>query len=388
MSKIGLTLIAILIFAAAAPSLAQSTVPIEPLLRNHDPRLVALGAWEAGYRGNDTEISILKDKVERWDPAQRHRFQDGERFDAMTVILDTLIQRGEVVTPAGVTAIAYAFPDQALILATRLPFDDAEPILLSWYESGESVSRAHPDAEGVNRLMMARVAAMILSKRNPQAIAARLLADSVERLAVSVPNDVSNGLDRCLVGCETKAPCLTEFSDPAPVGWPHIFQYTLEENKPQADNAGPLVNGPLLIEAGGDRITYRRVEAETHLNYCYYPTPLTAETRHRLLAQMLGVDDKQMPWAVQMNLTLPWVNDEQFLLELTEQVNAEESRLRTTVKTFYAKGLITSGQVDSIRPKLSVVVFDDRAQTVPANPSLPTLPVKDSRTTYRISSWR
>jgi len=113
-------------------------VPIEPLLRHSDPRLVALGAWEAGARGSDSDIAILQQLVERWDPAQRHRFPDGDRYDAMTVILDTLVQRNETVTPAGLTAIAYAFPDQALILASRLPFDDAEPLLLSWYETARA----------------------------------------------------------------------------------------------------------------------------------------------------------------------------------------------------------------------------------------------------------
>ncbi|MGD0857758.1 MAG: hypothetical protein ABR912_00440 [Terracidiphilus sp.] len=388
--RFSLTLVSVFILASAATGLAQrgSDVPIEPLLRSHDPRLVALGAWKAGGRGNDAEIAIMQEMVERWDPAQRHRYQDGDRYDAMTAILDTLIQRNEFVSPAGVSAIAYAFPDQALILAARLPFNDAEPLLLSWYENGVGVRPAQGDREGEDRLMMARVAAMMLAKERPQDIAARILVDSLERLAVSVPNEGYAGVDRCLVDCVAKPGCQWEAGGMPRVGWPTLFLYTVEENRPDADNTGPLVAGPLLVEAGDDRITYRRVETEVSLNYCYSPLPLNAATRHRLLAEMLGVDDKQMPWSVQENITVPWVNDSQFLLDLSKQVYLEESQLRATVQRLYAKGLLTRTEAASIRPKLSIIVFDDRQPTEPANAALPQLQVQDSRTSYRISQWR
>jgi hypothetical protein len=390
MSRFSLTLVAILLFASSASSLAQdnSTVPIEPLLLSHDPRLVALGAWQAGGRQDDNAIAIMQDMVERWDPSERHRSQDGSRYDAMTVILDTLIEKQQVVSPAGVTAIAHAFPEQALILAARLPLDDKESLLLSWYEGGKGVSRAHLDQEGSDRLLMARVAAMMLAKEQPQVIAASVLADSVEWLAVSVPNEGSDGLERCVVGCVAKAPCANEVAGLPKAGWPPLYKYTLEENKPLTDDTGPLVRGPLLIEAGGDRITYRRIEGEMYLNYCYYPAPLAAETRHRLLAGMLGIEDRQLPWAIQMNLTLPWESDQQFLGALGTQVEAEETRLRATVQKLYAKGMLTRSEAESTRPKLILIVFDDREPTQPPRPALPQFAAQDSRTTYRISAWR
>jgi hypothetical protein len=385
--RFSLNLISILIFASAASGLAQSSsgVPIEPLLRSQDPRLVAFGASEAAKRGSDTEIAIMQGMVERWDPSQRHRYQDGDRYDAMTVILDTLIQRKEFVSPAGITAIAYAFPDQALILAARLPFEDAEPLLLSWYENGAGVRPAQGDREGADRLLMARVAAMMLAKQRPQDIAASILADSEERLAVSVPNEGYDGVERCLVDCVAKPPCNSEDADPPRGGWPPLFQYTLVENVWEGHHAGSLATGSLVVEAGSDFITYRRVPAEVHLNYCYSPSPLSAVTRHRLLAEMLGVDDKQMPWSVQENITIPWENDAQFLLELSKQVYLEEAKLRATVQKLYAEGLLTKSVAESTRPKLSIIVFDDRQPTQPANPALPRLAVQDSRTSYRIS---
>lgn len=392
MSRFSLTLAAVLILASSATVHAQNNiVPIEPLLRNNDQRLVALGAWEMTRRGDDTEIAILQEKVENWDPYQRHRNQNEDRYDAMTVILDTLIQQGKVVSPAGLTAIAYAFPNQALILVSRLSFEDAEPLLLSWYENGEVVSRTDLDRDSASRLMFARVSAMIIATKHPQEIAASVLADSEERLVVSVPNDGFAGMERCLVGCVTTPPwdtCVNEIAGSQQAGWPPIFQYTLSEYKPYESNPNPNLNDPLLIKAGGDIITYRRVKAGRDLHYCHSPSPLTAETRHHLLAQLLGIGDEQMPWGAQVNVTLPWVNDEQYLRDLSSQVEAEVTRLKATARALYAKGLLTKDEMKSTRPKLSVIVFDDRQPAQPANLSLPPLHAQDSRTKYRISPWR
>jgi len=388
-SRFTLTLLPMLMLTSAlSQTPARPPVPIEPLLRNSEPRLVALGAWEVLRRPDDSMIPILQDLVEHWDQTLSRRDEDSDRFDAMTVILDALIQRNAVVSPAAITAIADAFPDQALVLAARLPLNDAQPLLLSWYQDGQSVGSAHPDAEVADRLMRARVAAMMLAKQDPQAIAPSILADSVERLAVSVTDPGSAGVERCLVGCDAAPICGDEPADQPQAGWPPVLQYTLEENLPPTYNHAPLVYDPLLVEAGGDRIKIRRVRAEVHLNYCHSPAPLNAETRHHLLAEMLRVTDKQIPWAIQMNLTLPWQSDQQFLNELGNQVAAEEATLRATVQQFFAKGLLTRSQMDSTRPRLSVTVFDDRQPIQPAHVALPPLPLRDSRTTCRSSSWR
>jgi hypothetical protein len=187
-SRSGFLLILILTSGALSQSPARPPVPIEPLLRSDDPRLVALGAWEIVCREDDTFIPILQQLVEHWDPAQRHRSDDAHQFDAITLILDALIQRNAEFSVAGVTAIACAFPDQALILAARLPPDEAEPHFRSWYLDGLAVSRTRQNAESANRLMMLHVGAMMLAKKHPQLIAASLLADTVKLLGVSVPN--------------------------------------------------------------------------------------------------------------------------------------------------------------------------------------------------------
>lgn len=358
-------------------------VPIEPLLRHSEPRLVALGAWEMLDRQDDTYIPLLLKMVERWDPAQRHGVENEDAYDAMAVILDVLIQRNQAVSPAGVTAIADAFPDQALILAARLPMEDAEPILFSWYQAGERPRNTGSPQDFGIRQMKARVAAMILVANRPADIAAGLVADSEERLAVSVPNSGAQGVDRCLMQCDPKPACVAETADEPRMGWPPIHRYVIEEDAPWAEDAAPL-----LVAAGGNRITYRRVPAEVRLDACYFPDPLGPLTRHRLLAEMLQVNDESMPWSAQMNLTVPWMDDREFLNRLTDQIHLGETRLRATVSALFQKGLLTKSQMAMTRPRFTVLLFDDRQPAQPAHAALPLMPAQDPRTTCRISQWR
>jgi hypothetical protein len=103
---------------------------------------------------------------------------------------------------------------------------------------------------------------------------------------------------------------------------------------------------------------------------------------------MLHTGDKQMPWSVQESGLLSWVSDKLFLTELGAQVELEEARLRATVHTFYAKGLLSKTQAETTRPRLSIIVYDDRGPIQPPRQALPQLPISDSRTSYRINPQR
>jgi hypothetical protein len=385
-------------FVSAVLAVAQGDVNSVSarLLQDRDPRQVAWGAWYAAGAQDDSIVSMLQEKLERWDPAERHRAQAGLYFYSMSVILDTLIQRGATATPAGITNISYAFPDQALILTSRLPSDDAEPILLSWYEEGMHLDRRRPGPDTANRLMLARVAAMMLTRDHPAEISGSLLNNSVDTLVISVPDSPTTAQDRCLVDCTQKPPCAEEELNysriPSPpitsagvpeegVTWPPIYQYTIEENRDVLDSADPAADRPPLVEIGGDRITYRRARMELSLNYCYSPAPLSAVTRHHLLAAMLNTSDDQVPWQARANAAVQWQSDSQFLSDVGQLVSQEEARLAETVKKLSLKGLLTRSQTESIRPRLSVVVFDDRRVHATM---LPDLPITDPRTTWRV----
>jgi hypothetical protein len=253
---------------------------------------------------------------------------------------------------------------------------------------------------------------MMLARDHPEDIAPSLLEESIETLVVSVPNVGGASPDRCLVDCTEHQPCAPETVDktrlPQPpitsagvpeegVDWPPIYQYTIEENSPAFANAAPVANSPLLVEIGGDRITWRRAQMELTLNYCYFPAPLSAVTRHHLLAALLanlpadppsdlpGKKGGEMSWAAQMNVTVPFDDNAQFLADIGPVVSAEEDRLRRTVTAFYQRKLLTPNQRDATRPRLAVIVFDDRYSGTTA---LPAPPIADSRTTWRVIATR
>jgi hypothetical protein len=141
----------------------------------------------------------------------------------------------------------------------------------------------------------------------------------------------------------------------------------------------------LLIYAGGDTITWRRSEAAPHRDDCFTPEPLTSQTRHRLLAQMLQVREADLRWGAQMTLRLGWFSDQQYLRDLGTQIREQEDRLLATVRSFYAKGLLTKSQFDAIRPRLIVVVFDDRNGQMESKQALPLPQIRDSRTVCRLA---
>jgi hypothetical protein len=382
MCRIGCRLAATLLFASWAMAQTRPPVPIEPLLRSDQPRLIALGAWEVVKRADDSQTNLLIDLAERWDPAQRGGDKDSDWHDAMTVVLDALIQRKVTVSPAAVLAVSHAFPDQALILITRINPYDAEPILRSWYLATRERSRAGVDQNGENHRLLGRIAAMMLARDHPEEIAANILADSLEQLAVSVTARGFPGVEHCLVDCRPLPPCLQETAGEPQNGWPPVFQYTLEENDPYPDRR----TGMLIYEAG-DTITWRRIPVEVHQDSCYLPAALTATTRHRLLAEMLHLRDVDIPWGPQMNLVLPWNSDNQFLDDLAKRVSGAEDKLKSTLQALFARGLLTRSEFDTTRPRLAVFVFDDRHRQSddPPTTPLPLLQPQDSRTTVRLS---
>jgi hypothetical protein len=386
MSLLRFTWIPILACAVAGMLPAQNRpVPIEPLLRSHDPRLVALGARESAARPDDAMMALMIEMVEHWDPWQRHRMQNEQRYDAMLAILDALIQTNQVVPASGLAAISYAFPEQALILAARLPFEDSEPLLLSWYDGGNGVTRFRTDWEGEDRLLLARVAGMMLAKGRSQSLAPRVLESSEERLRVYVTDERIEPVLGCVAETALVSACGQGSNANPPTvaprpGWPDIYRYDLEENAPYG--------GPVLVEAGGDRISYRRVLTGSDLGNCYPLLLPSRATRHHLLAEMLGIDDPQMTWCTEKDVTFPWVTDDQYLRDMTELVAGEEKEFRKTSRSLFHQGLLTKSQLVALRPRLAVIVVDERTPGTPAKLELPILQVQDSRTNVLRGSWR
>ena len=142
----------------------------------------------------------------------------------------------------------------------------------------------------------------------------------------------------------------------------------------------------LVVLFGGDRITYARFSLDSGWGFsCYVPRELNLddESRHSLIAGMLGVGKKEMPWQAQKSISIQWCSDKQYLPEFRGQIAIEEAAFQSTVNRLYAKGFLTKEETHTIRPKLSITVFDDRK---PAENTLPLPKVLDPNVTITLHS--
>jgi hypothetical protein len=330
---------------------------IQTWLNSGDPRLVAWGAYFARVNADDQATPAMLNLAENWTPPESDRDEAGRaEINAMSDVLDTLIVRNKNVPPVALSAIASSFPNQSAILASRLPISEATPLLLTWYDMRNS---EHPSP-------FPRIAAMLLSKAPPPGFAASVLAESEETLHVTVVSGnygVGGGLG-------SSGGCGDGGGGAPQTGWPPLFFYGIEENAPHSHN-------PVLVRAGGDTITYVRIDQHTGWGSCFYPHPLTASTRVHLVVQMLGGDTKKIPWAVERQDSITYESDSQFLRELQDRVTQEEDQMRETARDLYVRGFLTGDEADSVRPKLVVTILDDRKA---GSPPLPQPETRDPRT--------
>jgi hypothetical protein len=318
-----------------------SATDIQAWLDSEDPRLVAWGAYFAAKAADSVATEKMLQLVARWAaPPRNDPWWARQKIRGMAAVLDCLIQGNVKVPLESVAAIAASFPLEAAFLASRYPIEEIKPLLLKWYEGRDRAEAA----------LLARLAAMMLSQSPPPGFAASVVAEARESIVLSATN-VRRGEDLGSVGHI----CPGNLKRPAWNEWPPEYWYLAEENHQREGSV-------LLVEAGGDRITYTRGPADTGWGWsqCAFPEGLSGVARHHLLAALLGVDWTAMPWRTPRRISIPWQNGEQWQSELANLIAAEETRLQATVEALHAKNLLTETEAASVRPKLSIAISDDR----------------------------
>jgi hypothetical protein len=278
-----LTLVLVVAAHAQSPrfTVSSNVSPdqVRALLESSSPNRVAWGAYFASRNNDEGAVTLMVQRVERWTPTDASSYENM----AMSEVLYSLIERDEVVPPEAISAVASTFPIQATILASRLPIEDATPLLQDWYETGKDVDVDLPRWDLPRwdpRPFLASFAAMMLVKAPPSGFVASLRVELKKRELLSETNknpwySISNQDSAKGGKCEDEtAPTLSE-------EWPPLFQYALEENSPSSQDAAVLVE-----EDDGDRITWRREPAGVRLSGCYSPHALTIENLRRLLAEI------------------------------------------------------------------------------------------------------
>jgi hypothetical protein len=208
-----LILITIAALACAGSGLAQdgeisidsrvSPEQIKQWLQGNDPARVAWGAYFATKSddgvNDDLYLEIISDRLAHWVPPPINQ-DSGESFrisrQAISVILDGLIERNKKVPAASLTPIMSDFPIQSLILAARLPVNQATPFLENWYKKRSPPQEGRPPSNSDQAVLFAGFAGMLLAKAPPPGFAASVLAESGERLSFRVADGMWQRRDR------------------------------------------------------------------------------------------------------------------------------------------------------------------------------------------------
>jgi hypothetical protein len=375
-----LILIAMVALAAVANGLAQdgeisinsnvSSDQIKVWLESSDSRLVAWGAYFASKSNNvvndDVYVTIMARTLARRVVPPDGAHVDQNSYESLQIsrraiseILYALIEKDTTVPAVSLTPIMSDFPTETLILAARLPEEDAAPFLQDWHDARIPLQISIQSGTRIKATPFAYVAAMLLAKAPPSGFAASVLAESGERLSFWVADGMYQKF--LWTGGKTAA-CkdADQVIDPLPLQvqdevsrWPPMFLYQLQSDSSPYD-------GTLLVDVGGERISYRRISAFIRPTQCYFPDVFRDDTPHHIVAELLGVKDQEMPWPTHQDVICTQECKEGFLTALRKQIDSEESKLIATVQLLRAKGYLTQSEAAAVRPKLLVIVNDAR----------------------------
>ena len=322
---------------------AQATsANIQTWLESKDPRLIAWGAYFARENNDTAALDLAAQLVKRSlvQGGPDLLSPDRPHYDALSEVLDALIQRRVLLSAEFLGYVSRSHPVQTIILLSMLPSAEQTENLMQWYGGARPGGPDH----------LERVSAMFLSKSPPPGFAANILASSEERLVVYVVPTKGMGVG---FGGGSGGVCSDFGISRPPVGWPDIPWYHLTQN----DNSGI---DPLLVESGGDRIFWQRSGPGGSIRTCAgQVTSLTPETRHHLLAEMLGQRDEAMSWPTQKVVNIAKESDEQVQRDIGATIQAEQAILLKSVQDFQTRGFITPEEARTVLPKLSVTIRYD-----------------------------
>jgi hypothetical protein len=134
--------------SAAFPPAYQPAAPslIDILLGSGEPRLVAWGASLARTSHAENEIPALNALASCWKSLDASSPQGAfnnptptqrDQIDAMSVILDALLQLNAVVPTTTIRKISDHFPAQASILLARVPAIQGNELRFEFFRHGE-----------------------------------------------------------------------------------------------------------------------------------------------------------------------------------------------------------------------------------------------------------
>lgn len=344
------------------PTAPPTAVQIQTWLRSGDPQAAAWGAHYVLATKNQALVSDLLSLVYSWQPlppfktdvAKRSSLtnNDVDRRDAMSAVLDALIQMHVSVPVETLRNLAPDFPNYVAVLMSRLSLEESAPLSLEVYRSSVR------DGDGLQY-----VSAALLVQNPPPGFAAHLFSSIYNRASIFV---VAPGTGE--IGGGTAGDCFgTAPSAPRP-RWPTFGVYTLSKEGSQ---------GSFLVVSGIDPIYAIRSETTHYVGQsCGGKVYLGAEERRRLLAQILNVGPEAIDWQTELRKTIEFTSDQQFAADLQSFIASQREKYRVTAAALTAKGLITSAEQEYSLPGLDIQLSDMRGPGYSALPRPSHLPAR------------
>lgn len=321
------------------PETRVDSATLHQWLHSADPRLIA---WAADFARRNHDTNIIAE-MPQWlrhtalPPYGGDEWQTAQRR-AVLAVLDAVIQENAEVPLSTINSVEPVFPAEAAVLISRLPLSKAGGTLDDWMLWGDPVlSRiatmmfAHDPGAGL---------AFWGGDDGELAFAASVVADSQAELLITVASD------RAVRPLRGGAACGDYIGQPLTPGWPQVYAYQLVENDPH-------VNGPLVVDVGGDRIAAMRYKENEGRGICSYPQRLDPYTRHRLIAFWLGVKPEEMAWQPEEAFTIRWSGKAAYERQLGKIIESQRQKLNATVETLRQRGILIGPDEP---PKLMVTV--------------------------------
>ena len=338
-----------------ASSASAQPAPPDPdaLMGSLEPQLARLGtmwlqstdprfqAWGAYFVLRDRRTDVVPDLLARLAAT-------GQR-DVMLAVLDALIQLDAQAPVSEAERLYPEFPVQSLILLARAG-DDAAPALLEIFKSEPRWPAAWLAA-----------GALLLNRRAEGFAAAVVEGMTVHaEIIVTEPNSGGGrgGGNLC---------CGAALPRPPKAGWPPVGLYAF------AGCGDSVEPGATVLVAGPDPAYYvRQISASYEIEgapSCGCNPDRDLVRQHYLTSLLFG-SPEHPPVRAHVSHTIVWQSVENYSSDVVA-FRAEQQRiLSDLMRQLAERNLLTEDQAKSLRPKLDVSIWDQRASPQPPLPEL------------------
>ncbi len=344
----------------AEPSTYIGTPPSEVVLKwlySPDPRLQAWAAHDILLADATDFVPELQAQLERTTLVGLNDASGYANFRSTVAILDTLIQFDAtvpVLTLERTEKLGYGSQTEELVLLSRLPREEAEPMLRAFYRPGIRGDFAKSAAS--------RVAAQMLAQHAPKGFAAELLSTIVVTAQVIVTDGnayAGVGGGGSGMSCGGTLPMS---------GWPEIGRYTFRD--PPTDKQA-LPPDETLFLPGPDPVYLLRLVSRTYdTAVCDGFSGLNDAIRSHLVGTLLnGAPESPFP-EQPVTLHITFHSRQAYRAQVQAFVDKQQENFNQVAATLTAMDLLTEEERQAASLRVNLSVQDLRIHPVGELPDL------------------